>query len=179
MWINKLKLNPGSWSAGQMIQIWGYCIVECNSILKNPVPRLGVLLKPSIAGPRHICLACAGVPAVPISKERSSTKCSMASLLAQYLDYCNTFFMGQPLKMVWKVQLLQNTAGRVIIYGLIISGSLLSIYLLPGLQAKFQVADCYLTNQTWLKNWILERLPFPTWIWTLLITQDFVPSYTS
>ena len=36
-------------------------------------------------------------------------------LIVSRLDYCNALYMGLPLRLMWKLQMIQNTAARLLI----------------------------------------------------------------
>ena len=46
--------------------------------------------------------------------EISDLATMMHALVTSHLDYCNTLYVGLPLKTVWKLQVVQNATARLL-----------------------------------------------------------------
>uniref|UniRef100_R4GD80 Reverse transcriptase domain-containing protein n=1 Tax=Anolis carolinensis TaxID=28377 RepID=R4GD80_ANOCA len=89
--------------------------------LKTQVPSLGVLLDSSLSLEPQVSVVARGA-FVQLRRMcqlcpflgRSDLAMVVHALVTSRLDYCNAFYVGLPLKTVWKLQLVQHAAAKLI-----------------------------------------------------------------
>ncbi|XP_061477973.1 uncharacterized protein LOC133382302 [Rhineura floridana] len=124
---NKLRLNPDK---TEMLLVDGFSnqVVDTYPVLdgvtlpqKEQVRSLGVVLDSSLSLEAHVAAVARNafyqlrlVAQLRPYLSREDLTSVVHALVTSRLDYCNALYVGLPLKTVWKLQLVQNAAARLL-----------------------------------------------------------------
>ncbi|XP_053111557.1 uncharacterized protein LOC128327186 [Hemicordylus capensis] len=159
---NKLKLNPNK---PEVLTVWGRDLRDGLDLpvlhrvtlpLKDQVCSLAVLLDPKLSLVSHVeamirsafyqlWLICQ----LPPFLEVNDLKTGVQVLVISRLDYWNAHYMGLPLYIVRKLQLVQNVAARLVsgitkgTHNTVFKGTALAADMFPG---EIQSVGCYLNG---------------------------------
>ena len=99
-------------------------VTDCVILFKSTIKNLGVILDSNLSFDQHIDATCRSaqfhIRAFRHIRGLLSTevaKCVAASIDGSRLDYCNGLLFGATSKNLRKLQLVQNTAARVVVMG--------------------------------------------------------------
>ena len=129
---NGLCLNPdkseailvGTSSQLKKVEQESVTVADCVIPFKSTIKNLGVIIDSNLSFDQHIDATCRSaqfhIRALRHIRGLLSTevaKCVAASIVGSRLDYCNGLLFGATSKNLRKLQLVQNTAARVVVMG--------------------------------------------------------------
>ena len=129
---NGLCLNPdkseailvGTSSQLKKVEQESVTVADCMIPFKSTIKNLGVIIDSNLSFDQHIDATCRSaqfhIRALRHIRGLLSTevaKCVAASIVGSRLDYCNGLLFGATSKNLRKLQLVQNTAARVVVMG--------------------------------------------------------------
>ena len=126
---NGLCLNPekseaivvGTRFQLQKVNCVSVKVADCDIPLRTTIKNLGVIIDNKLSLDQHVDAICRSaqfhIRALRHIRGSLSTdvaKCVAASIVGSRLDYCNGLLHGATAKNIHKLQLVQNTAARVV-----------------------------------------------------------------
>ena len=114
----------GTSSQSKKVEQESVTVADCVTPFKSTIKNLGVIIDSNLSFDQHIDATCKSaqfhIRALRHIRGLLSTEVSRfvaASIVGSRLDYCNGLLFGATSKNLCKLQLVQNTAARVVVMG--------------------------------------------------------------